>query len=200
MEPDPSFAAWMARVRAGDPAAAADLVRRYERAVRVAVRVKLTDPRLRRHFDSMDVCQSVMASFFVRAAAGEYDLDDPRQLVALLVKMAQNKLMMQVRRYRTKGRDVGRVAAACDAVPPLADPGPGPDQQAAGRDLLDRVLDALPPHERELAQRRAVGQSWADVARDLGGTPEAHRMRLSRALDRVTEALGLDTVPDGDDP
>jgi RNA polymerase sigma-70 factor (ECF subfamily) len=165
----------------------------------VAVRVRLTDPRLRRHFDSMDVCQSVLASFFVRAAAGQYDLDSPRQLVGLLVKMAQNKLLMQVRRHRTSGRDDRRVEAPVDGDCPVLDPAPGPERHAIGRDLLDRVLERLDDSARELAQRRAVGQGWDDIARDLGGSPNAHRMRLARAIDRVAGELGIDGAGLGED-
>lgn len=190
-DPTP-FAEWIARVRGGDERAAAELVRRYERAVRVAVRVRLTDPRLRRRFDSADVCQSVLASFFVRAAAGQFDLDNPQQLVGLLVKMAQNKLFMQVRRHRTLGRDVGRAEAGGEDAPAVADGSPGPDRHAAGCELLDALLERLDGPERELAQRRALGQGWADIARDLGGTPQAHRMRLSRAIDKLAPELGLD--------
>ena len=32
----------------------------------------------------MDICQSVMASFFVRAALGQYQLNTPEQLLNLL--------------------------------------------------------------------------------------------------------------------
>jgi hypothetical protein len=53
---DSLFSEFLLRVRAGDAAAAEELVRRYESAVRVAVRVRLTDPALRRQFDSVDVC------------------------------------------------------------------------------------------------------------------------------------------------
>ena len=70
-----SFTDLIQRVRAGDEKAATELVRRYEPAIRVAVRVRLTDPGLRRFLDSMDICQSVLANFFVRAAAGQFDLD-----------------------------------------------------------------------------------------------------------------------------
>jgi RNA polymerase sigma-70 factor (ECF subfamily) len=192
MGPEIAFADWIARVRAGDESAAGELVRRYERAVRVAVRVRLTDPQLRRRFDSMDVCQSVMASFFVRAAAGQFDLEGPQQLVGLLVRMAQNKLLMQVRRHRATSRDVGRAEPPGDEAPPLPDQSPGPDRHAAGRELLSRLLDGLGPEERELAQRRALGQGWNEIARDLGGTPQGHRMRLSRAIDRLAPGLGLD--------
>ena len=67
--------------------AAAELVRHYEPAIRRAVRVRLVDTRLNRLLDSMDICQSVMASFFVRAALGQYELNTPDQLLRLLATM-----------------------------------------------------------------------------------------------------------------
>src|SRR5262245_33717420 len=125
--PEPNlFAELMARVRAGDAIAAEELVRRYEPAIRVVVRTHLIDRNLRRLFDSMDVCQSVLGSFFVRLAAGQYDIAEPGQLVALLVKMTRNKVAMQARRHRQAKRDARRVdrddaaleaAAACSASP-----------------------------------------------------------------------------------
>jgi hypothetical protein len=57
------------RVRTGDAEASAELVRRYEPAIRITVRARLTDPGLRGLFDSMDICQSVLANFFMRATA-----------------------------------------------------------------------------------------------------------------------------------
>jgi len=78
MRDESVFADLLKRVRGGDSDAASELVRIYESAIRVAVRTRLSDPKLRRQFDSMDVCQSVLASFFLRAAAGQYDLHDPR--------------------------------------------------------------------------------------------------------------------------
>ena len=81
MADDNTFADFLRRVRAGDEQAAAELVRRYESAVRVEVRMRLADSRLRRVLDSMDLCQSVLASFFIRAAAGQYDLERPRAAV-----------------------------------------------------------------------------------------------------------------------
>ena len=73
-----SFGELISRVRAGDALAAAEVVRRYEPALRRAVRARLRrDPRLCRLLDSVDVSQSVLASFFVRAALGQYDLTTP---------------------------------------------------------------------------------------------------------------------------
>jgi RNA polymerase sigma factor (sigma-70 family) len=192
MDETVSFASWIRRVRCGEADAAVELVRRYERAVRVAVRVRLMDARLRRQFDSMDVCQSVMASFFVRMAAGQFDLQSPQQLVGLLIKMAQNKFMMQARKHSQQKRDVGRDEQAAGDALSVADGGPGPVRVVASRELLSALLDRLTPEERELARRRALGQSWNEIAAELGETAQAVRMRLSRAIDRVSPALGMD--------
>jgi hypothetical protein len=51
MAENDSFADFMQRVRAGDGQAAADLVRTYESAIRMEVRMRLSDPRLQRVFD-----------------------------------------------------------------------------------------------------------------------------------------------------
>ena len=100
MSTEPSFRELIDRIRAGDQDAATEIVRRYEPTIRRAVRFRLVDSRLGAAFDSMDICQSVLASFFVRASAGEYELDTPEQLLKLLGRMARNKLASQVRRER----------------------------------------------------------------------------------------------------
>ena len=53
MTDPPDFASFLARVRAGDPQAAEELVRRFEPAIRVIVRAHMSSG-LRRQFDSMD--------------------------------------------------------------------------------------------------------------------------------------------------
>jgi RNA polymerase sigma-70 factor (ECF subfamily) len=107
-ETDP-FADLMRRVRGGDADAAQELWQRFEPLLLREVRLRLRDPRLRRLFDETDVCQSVMASFFLRAAAGEYELNGPEQLQRLLVQMGRNKLASQARRHLAECRDCRRV-------------------------------------------------------------------------------------------
>ena len=85
------------RICAGDEAAASELVRTYEPAIRCAARVRLSDSRCCRLFDSMDICQSVLGSFFVRAALGQYELERPEQLLGLLVDMSRKKLVDRAR-------------------------------------------------------------------------------------------------------
>src|SRR5437764_5832423 len=112
----------MRRLRAGDGTAAAELVRRYEPEIRRAVRVRLTDPRLRRVLDSLDVCQSVLGNFFVRVAAGQLQLDRPENLLRLLVTMARNKVLDHARRQQAARRDQRRVATDDLGLEAVADP------------------------------------------------------------------------------
>src|SRR5262245_60860285 len=98
MVDDGTFHELMRGVRSGDEAAAIELVRRFEPLVRCEARLRMTDPKLGRTVDSMDICQSVLASFFLRAAAGQYDLERPEQLVGLLVTMVRNKVASRSRK------------------------------------------------------------------------------------------------------
>jgi RNA polymerase sigma-70 factor (ECF subfamily) len=187
-----AFRDLIARVRAGDAAAAAELVRQYEPTIRMIVRRRLSDPALRRLLDSMDISQSVLASFFLRAAAGQYELDDPQQLLKLLAAMARNKLSKQAARLRAARRDVHRVEPGDPEERQAVDPQPDPSNVVAGRELLDEFRRRLTSEEAAIAEQRAQGQSWVEIAAASGGRPDGVRMRLRRAIERVTRELGLE--------
>ncbi len=194
MSEDDDFADFLRRVRAGDARAAEELVRRYEPMICREVRLKLNDPSLARVLDSIDVCQSVLASFFVRSAAGQYDLDHPAQLIALLSRMARNKVVQAARHNRAQCRGGHAQAADVDALDPAGTEAT-PSRVIAARELLDRVRSRLSDDERRVADLRAEGQEWPAIAAALGGTADARRMQLTRALDRVTRELGLEEEP-----
>src|SRR5436309_8295810 len=159
MPEDNTFLELISRVRGGDEKAATDLVRRYEPEIRREVRFLLRDPFLRRTFDSMDICQSVMGSFFLRAALGEYDLDKPEDLIRLLIRMTRNKVVDATRRQRAQRRDHRR-ATSLDAVDVAAST-PSPSQIAEGRELLAAFRNRLSTDERQLADLRAQAREWA---------------------------------------
>lgn len=190
---DEAFHVLMRRVRAGDAEAAAELVRQYEPEIKRIIRVRMTDARIRRTVDSMDVCQSVMANFFVRVAAGQFDLDDPAQLLRLLLRMTQNKVLDHVRRQHAERRDRRREEGGGDeALAQVPGHEATPSQVVAGRELLEEVRKRLTPEERYLAQERDRGREWADLAAELGKAAEALRKQLARGIDRAARELGLD--------
>ena len=196
MSDETSFADFIRRVRAGDERAAEEFCRRYEPLIRTEVRLRLRDPRLRRQFDEGDVCQSVLASFFVRAAAGQFDIDSPDQLPRLLAVITRNKVAAQVRRHHADRRDYRR----SEPLGPGRDGAAGdtsPSQAVALGELLHEFRKRLTDEERLMADLRAQGQPWSEVAAQLGGKADTRRVQLERAIRRVTLELGLE--PDDDE-
>jgi RNA polymerase sigma-70 factor (ECF subfamily) len=179
------------RVRDGDAEASAELARLYEPAVRIAVRARLTNRGLRRVFDSMDICQSVMGNFFVRVALGQFELDSPDQLIKLLVTMARNRLTQRARQYQAARRDQRRtVSLGEDAFEP-SDPAPSPSEVVLGKELLESFRSRLSPEERLLVEQRTAGRTWAEIASEVGSSPDALRMQLARALDMIAKDLQI---------
>ncbi len=192
MPEDSTFSQFIGRIRAGDEMAASELVKRFEPVIRMEVRLGMRDPSLNRLFDSMDICQSVLGSFFVRAASGQYDLDKPEHLVQLLVRMARNKLASQARQYYRDRRDVRRMSEEIGGKMDTMADDPSPSQVVAGRELLEKFCKNLTEEERRLMHWRNQGRSWTDIAAEMGGSPNARCQQLTRAVDRVAQQLGLD--------
>lgn len=191
MLPDSSFEELISQVGSGDEQAAARLVREFEPVVRRVARARLRDGRARREIDSMDICQSVLATFFVRVAAGEYDLKEPDDLIKLLLTMTRNKVAEKMRRQHRLRRDSRRTVGGVEELN-LACPDPTPSSVVAGKELLEQARQRLSEEERQLVELRGQGLSWEEIAAVLGGTAGARRNQLARALDRVARELRLD--------
>lgn len=189
-----AFAELLSQVRNGDAEAARSLVRQFESDIRVAVRTRLSDPALRRQFDSMDICQSVLASFFVRTAAGQYDLNEPGQLVALLTRMAHNKLAMHARGLYRQRRDVRRTADSGGENPIDFHPAttPTPSELASDRDLIAGAYALMDAEVRQIADCRAQGMNWTEIAASLGGAADSRRKQFTRAMDRIAQQLEIE--------
>jgi RNA polymerase sigma-70 factor (ECF subfamily) len=187
----------MCRVRQGDDAAAMELVRTYEPEIRRAVRIRLTDVNLRRVLDSMDVCQSVFANYFVRAASGQFDFSEPGELIRLLIAMARNKVIDQTRRHQAGRRDMRRTDKSNAPIEDAIGKDATPSRIVSARELLAAARAQLSDDELYLADQRALGREWADLAQELGTNADAIRKKLTRALDRVSANLGFEESSNG---
>jgi len=174
----PDFDKFLAALRAGDEQAAAELVRRYEPYLRQVIRMRLTDPCMRRVFDSLDICQSIFGEFFARMADGRFQFQDPDRLRALLVTMALNKLIDRTRRERN------HAGAIAEDWRPLVSTS-APDEQALSRDLAQAIRDQLTARESRLLDQRLEGRTWPEIAAEDGGQPDALRIMYARAVARV---------------
>ena len=192
MAQEEDFVELIQRVRRGDSEAAEELWRQYEPLLQREMRLCLRDPRLRQRFDEYDVCQSVMASFFVRIKTGQFELSRPEQLNGLLARMGRNKLASQTRRHAAERRDYRRTDPFPeDPCGHLVDSETTPSQVVSWRELYQRFCERLSDDERQMADLRAENKQWSEIAKTLGGTPDSRRMQLNRAVERISRELGL---------
>ena len=183
------LALWIEGIKAGDQTAAAELVRHYEPEVRRFVRFRLTDPRLRRLFDSVDICQSVMARFFHRIQTERITVEHPLQLLRLLITMARNSLLDHARKAKVRRTVQG--TGTEDEMTQYADPRTGPAEQIERADLLVLIRSRLRADEQQALDRWLHGCGWEEMSQEFACEPDALRKRLTRALDRATKELGL---------
>lgn len=188
MSPDgDDFARLVREWRAGDPAALAELVGRYSRHIRAAVRRRLND-RLRSEYDSLDFVQDVWASV-VALPADRCRFPTPDALVGFLARVAENKVVDVTRsRMGTARRDVTReepLPASGGAAPPARDP--SPSQWAAGNDDWERLTARFPAGHRAILERLRDGYTQAEIA-DLTGVGVRTVERIVRRLKDVMGA------------
>jgi RNA polymerase sigma factor (sigma-70 family) len=191
MSAESSFDDVILRVRAAVQQATRELYERYGPVLRTMIRVRLADHTLRRVLDSSDIMHSVLRNFFVRAAAGQFELKTPGQLVKLLEAMARNKIINHTKHFTASRRDEDRREQGTQANE-CAAPGASPSKIAAMKEQLEETLKRFSPKERQLAEKRANGRSWREIAALYGGQPDALRMSHRRALNRSARELQFD--------
>jgi len=186
-----SFSELIERVKSGDEQAASQLVKEFEPVVRRELRFRLRDSRARLELDSMDISQSVLSNFFVRVATRQYDLKEQGDLVKLLVTMTRNKVAENLRAQHRQRRDSRRTVQGVEGMP-LASADPTPSRVLAGKEILQLVRQSLSGEERRLVDLRCQGLSWEEIADSLGGSADARRKQMARAIDEIVHKLRLD--------
>lgn len=190
MDGDQNLQDVLRRLRAGDPAAAVELCRRYGPHLRVVVRRRL-DPRLRPRFDSLDFTQEVWASFFA-LAPDRYAFDSPAALVGFLARMAHNKVVEEVRRQtRTRKHDITREVPldhcgwGCEVA--LDRPSDSPSEQAVAAEQWEQLLDGVPPAHRVVVEQLREGYTYEEIGRRTGISTRS----VKRIVRRLKEVAGL---------
>ena len=107
MDPDRSFNDLMARLRAGDNAAATEVFNRFTNRLIGLARSRL-DRLIRQKVDPEDILQSVYRSFFRRHAQGRFDVASWDNLWGMLTVITLRKCMRQSERHHAASRDVSR--------------------------------------------------------------------------------------------
>jgi RNA polymerase sigma factor (sigma-70 family) len=187
-----SFEEWIHRVRACDQQAAGALVEQFQPFVRREVQRHGSLKLLRRLLDPDDVAQAVFFSFFSELQQGEYELASAAQLGALLASIARHQVASSARQQLRRRRDMRRnLQSSQQEIESLPDEAPLPDELLADLESLELLRAQLTVEERGLADLRREGCSWKAIAAQLGGTPQARRMQLFRAVERAALQIGI---------
>ncbi len=184
------IAAFFQLLRDGNAEASCSVVKQLEPLIRREARVAMRDRRLSRIFDSIDVSQSVFASFFRRFAGGQFEVEELDQLVSLLVVMARHKAASRCRAEMSLKRDFRRVDTAdSKALGNLATTDRLPSETVSDAEVAEQAMRQMTPQEQTLLQMRQSGLSWKQVAQRSGGTPQARRLQLMRVLTRIRSTM-----------
>lgn len=174
----PSDAEVVRRVRAGERALFEVLLRRHDRRVYRAVRAILRDE---------DEVEDAMQQAWVQAYLHLGDYQGTAAFATWLVRIAANEALQRLRRRRPLA------ALPAEGEEDAMDPREDPEERAAAReavDLLERAIDALPPHHRLVVVLRDVeGLSTSETAAALGISEDAAKVRLHRARASLRGAL-----------
>ena len=196
-EPSRVESAWLVECfRHGDERAAEALFERYFSRLTALVRARLSN-RLQSRVDADDVVQSTYRSFFVRAAAGQFELGASGDLWRLLARMALHKLSHQVGRHTAEKRDVSaeeRLSGANE----IASPEPSPDEAAAIADELEFVMRSLNDTECRTLELRLQGELLEAIAAELGQSERTVRRTLAHVREIMLRRLPDKRIESGE--
>jgi DNA-directed RNA polymerase specialized sigma24 family protein len=176
---DPGISHWIARLKAGDVAAARPLWDVYfGRLVRYA-RTRLPgDPAV----DPDGVAASAFHSFWRAAAGGAFArLDDRGDLWLLLTLITRRKIARLLERRNTAMRGGGRQPESGRAADEFPDPGADPQFPALWADEFRRILDSLAdPALQTILLRKLDDVPHAAIGAEIGCTVRtvSNKLRL----------------------
>ena len=185
MNNDAEFGRLMAGLRAGEPAAVAEVARRYGRILRAVVRRNL-HPLLRSRIDSVDVVQDVWASF-VALPPDRREFVNHRALIAFLKQVARRRTVEVYReRFETQKNDITRETPGEDGarVKVLS---PTPSMCVSAGEEFERLLSNLPEGHRVILRRLREGHKNEDIAR----MANVSLSTVNRVVKRLKEMTGV---------
>ncbi len=191
------------RAKRGDRVAVEEVLARYYPRVLSVVRTRL-GPKLREHVESDDLVQETMIE--VVKSLDDFDMRDERALIRWMSYLVENRIRDTAKFFGAKKRDAHRVRlrerAGLDSGDgpldePLVDSDPSPVEAAESLEFSDRVkegLALLEPRYREVVERYAANESWAQIAAAMEfPTPGAARRMHARARVKLARILSQDS-------
>ncbi len=189
MSEELTFLDLMTRLRAGNEEAARLIFHRFAGRLIALARSRLDD-RVRQKVGPEDVAQSVLKSFFLRQAAGQFDLENWDTLWSLLTTITLRKCGHKIEHFRAACRDVRREAAAAAADDSAASwqaiaREPTPDEAAQLADTVEQLFAGLGEEDRHIIELALQGYSPREISDRLDVLERTVYRRLERVKTRL---------------
>jgi len=176
----------IAAYRQGDEAAASELFERYYCRLLELIRRQF-GWKLRHVEGSMDVAQSVLRSFFSQIRQNRVQIAPDDSLWPLLATIAINKVRNRGKFWHRDKRNPDREIALAAGSDPL-EQGPSPDDAAAIKELIDRLLEPFSERRRQIIQLILEGCPVGQIAKEVGST-ERTVYNTRRAAAKILEQV-----------
>ena len=165
MPNDPPDDELMEALRRGDESAAEELFARYYPRLVALVRRQM-GWKLREVEDSSDIAQSVLRSFFGRAADAGYVAKAEEGLWPLLVSITLNKIRNRAKSWDRMCRQSRRTVPLVEAGLPQV--GQLPEDAAILKELVERLLKTFPEKRRKIVVCLLQGYGVGETANHVG--------------------------------
>ena len=183
MSATPSEDEFLDRLNRGSPSAAAELDFRYrQRLCRLVQRALALNIRQRE--DPEDVVQTVLRTYFRRAARGEFQIVDSSDLWALLAKITRRKIINRAEYHYAAKRQLGNESSLPFDLGDSREPEPA--DAAIAAELVESTLHGLEARAGEVFQLRLAACTEKEIAAELNCTRAEVRLHLKRIRERLS--------------
>lgn len=172
--------ALLARMSAGDEAAANDVYNEYAPFLKMVIRRKLSST-MQARFDSSDVVQSVWADLLDGFRKGQWSFESPEHFRAFLVRATHNRMIDYVRKHQ-RGSDLE--GSWSESI--LPNDAPTPSSEARANEQWHRIVEHCPEEHRPIVEMKRDGYSLAEIAAKTGYHPSSIRRILYVLADKCS--------------
>lgn len=134
--------------------------------------------------------EALYSAYLSRQSGKSFGKGD--KLDAFLVAVVRYKVLRQLRREHAGCRDSDRVCEIPIEELELVSREGDPASEVEYKELEAMLLVRMTRQQSEIHLARRAGESWVQIAAELGEDADALRIRQSRVLAKCLHKLGLD--------
>lgn len=177
---------WVARLRAGETAAVAEIWEHFGDDLRRRARTRLRQYGITHEAESMDICNAVMMDLVKQ---GQVPLNQPQEMVHYMLRAIDNQVKDAFRQLSRQRRDFRRTDKQPVEYHGVADQQSSPSMHLFRREIFSRIAEQLPESDRPMIQWVLENYGWDEIGVRLGIEPDTARMRFQRAVRRVRDQM-----------